>query len=46
MKYETPEIVEIGRAKDLVLGSGGAYADCCACSGKKDPDIDDDDESI
>ena len=42
MKYETPEIVEIGHAEELVLGSGGYYSDCCSCSGKKDPNVDDD----
>jgi hypothetical protein len=35
MKYETPEIIEIGSAETLVLGANVAGADCCSCNGKR-----------
>jgi hypothetical protein len=47
MIYETPEIVEIGGAEQLVMGAGGPFADCCSCSGKRDPYLGiDDDETV
>ncbi|HKP04423.1 MAG TPA: hypothetical protein VJU77_13805 [Chthoniobacterales bacterium] len=46
MKYEAPEIVEIGQAEELVMGAGGPFSDCCNCSGRKDPNIDSDDDTV
>jgi hypothetical protein len=42
MKYEAPELIEIGSAATLVLGAYTFSSDCCGCSGKtKEPmDID------
>jgi hypothetical protein len=45
MNYETPEIVEIGQAEEMVLGGGTYYPDCCSCGSKKE-NIDSDYETV
>ncbi|MGZ5443102.1 MAG: lasso RiPP family leader peptide-containing protein [Thermoanaerobaculia bacterium] len=40
MRYETPEVFEIGAAEDLTLGGCGCCCDCecgyrCCCGGEE-----------